>query len=96
MKIKDILKVVAYIRVYGLDLYGTKHTNLDTGKNNLESYFCDKLNWSQSRLKKIVSLFLRVGILTKKPAEPGFKFYSLSSYMILRVQLQLIEEEELV
>lgn len=89
MKKKDILKVIAYIRVYGLDLYGTKHTNLDTGKGNLELYFCSKLNWSESRLKKIVSLLLSEGILNKKPAEPGFKFYALSS--ICKTQLKFIE-----
>ncbi len=89
MKKKDILKVVAYIKVYGLDLYGTKHTNLDTGKGNLESYFCDKLDWSENRLKKIVSLLLHEGILNKAAAEPGFKFYSLSS--VCKSQLKFLE-----
>jgi hypothetical protein len=77
-KIKDILKVIAYIRVFGLDLYGIKHSNLDTGKNNLESYFCAKKNWSPSRLKQAVDTMRRAGILKKEPAETGFKFYSLS------------------
>lgn len=92
-QIKDIIKVVAYIKVFGLDIYGVKHTNLDSGKGNLESYFCDKKNWSLSRLKKAVSLMLREGILKKAPAEKGFKFYSLS--LLAKEQIRLIDFEEM-
>lgn len=77
-KIKDILKVIAYFRVFGLDLYGVKHSNLNTGKNNLESYFCAKKNWSPSRLKQAVDTMCKEGILRKAAAETGLKFYSLS------------------
>lgn len=76
---KDIFKVIAYFNVYGLDIYGTKHHGYDTGKNNLVSYFCDKLGWSESRLKKIVSRLKQAGVIERKPAEAGFSFYRMSS-----------------
>jgi hypothetical protein len=87
---KDLLKVIAYIRVYGMDLYGTKHTNIDTGKGNLESYFCGKLNWSQSKVSRLARVLIGADILTKQPAEAGMKFYSLSSPDILRIQLKYL------
>lgn len=74
---KDILKLVAYFNVYGLDLYGVKHHGLDTGKNNLESYFCDKLNWSESKLKRLVSLLVREQVLRRERVEAGITCLSL-------------------
>lgn len=78
MKTKDILKVVAYFSVYGLDIYAVKHHGYDTGKDNLVSYFCDKLNWSESKLLKIVRFLTKEGVLRREPADVGCKCYSLS------------------
>ncbi len=86
---KDILKLVAYFKVYGLDLYGVKHCGLDTGKNNLESYFCGQLEWSESKLKRLVSI-LRTGyILRKQPSEAGLTCLSLST--LYKIQLKHLE-----
>lgn len=86
---KDLLKIIAYIKVYGLDLYGVKHTNINCGKNNLESYFCTKLKWSEAKLKRLTAVLIQAGILRKEKAEPGFKFYSLS--ILHKLGLKLIE-----
>ncbi len=66
---KDILKVVAHTQVFGLDIYGTKFTNIYCGKNSLESYFVDKNGWSMSRLKRVVKLLSREGIFTPEKAD---------------------------
>lgn len=71
MKKLDILKVVAFANVYGLDLYGTKFTNLDCGKNNLASYFVDKLGWSMDKLKKIFSLLKKEDIFEIQIGQNG-------------------------
>ncbi len=55
---KSILLVVAYFKVYGTSLYGSKHLGLDQGKDNLESYFCRHLGWSKVKLKKVIQIML--------------------------------------
>ena len=88
---KDILKVIAHTQIYGLDLYGIKHTNLDCGKNNLSSHFVSKLGWTKVRLKRAVSTLVNENIFTKAPAEAGMKFYSMSTREILKLQLKLCD-----
>lgn len=96
MKKKDVLKVVSYFRVYGCDIYGSKHLGFDCGKNNLEGYFCEKLNWSESKLKKILSVLLSDIVLKKEYAEAGFKCYSLSSSYkhILKIAMEHFDLSE--
>lgn len=86
---KDILKLVAYFKVYGLDLYGVKHCGLDTGKGNLESYFCNQLQWSESKLKRLVSILRADYILKKQTAEVGLTLLSLST--LHKTQLKYLE-----
>lgn len=86
---KDIIKIVAYIKVFGMNIYGTMYTNLDCGKGNLESYFCSKKGWSPSKLERNVTALKRADILTKATAEPGMKFYRLS--LLTKQQFNLIE-----
>lgn len=74
----DLLKIIAYTKVYGLDLYGVKHTSLDCGKGNLESYFCSKLNWSKTKLVKYVRILQAESILQKTIGNAEMKLYSLS------------------
>lgn len=91
MKKRDLLKIIAYIKIFGLDLYGKKHTNLDCGKNNLSSYFCDKLNWSESKLKNYVGYLTSNDILRKEKVDVGMKFYSMSNSHKLMLNLAEME-----
>ena len=88
---KDVLKVLAYTIVYGLDLYGVKYTNLDCGKDNLASYFVEKIGWTKERLKRVVSLLVKEQMFQKAPAEAGMKFYKMSQKTILKIELALCD-----
>lgn len=64
----DILKLVAFISVFGCDLYGVKYTNLDQGKNNIYSYFIPK-GWSEYRIKKSVTFLKKELVLRSEKAD---------------------------
>lgn len=42
INICDIIKVLAYFRVYGLNIYSKNYMNINQGKNNMLSYFKPK------------------------------------------------------
>lgn len=86
---KDILKLVAHFKVYGMNLYGVYHSNLDTGKGNVEQNLGRLHGWSNAKIKRVASILIKEGILNKAPAEPGMKFYSLST--LHKTQLKYIE-----
>lgn len=86
---KDLIKIVAYFKVYGLDIYGKKYKGLDAGKDNLESYFCKKRGWSQNRLKTAVIRLKHAGIITKEPSERDCTLFSLS--LLTKFQFNLVE-----
>lgn len=91
VKKKDILKIVAYFQVYGLQIYAKKYHGYDAGKDNLESYFCGKLGWSQNRLLKTVRLLTSEGVLKREVADVDSKLYSLSLWP--KTALKFIELE---
>ncbi len=75
----DVLKIVAYFKVYGCDIYAKKHLGLDTGKNNLESYFCrGHHKWTKHHLQQVVTFMTRECILNKEKGDPSFTPLSLS------------------
>lgn len=76
---KDLFKVIAYFNVYGLQIYGLKYHGLDAGKNNLEGYFCDKLGWSFSRLKRTCKILRDAGVIDRKPSDVDCTLYAMSS-----------------
>ena len=86
---KDLFKIIAYFKVYGLSIYGKKYHGYDTGKNNLEGYFCNKKGWSQNRLKTAVRKLKSAGILQKEPSDKDCTLLSLC--FLTKAQLNLIE-----
>lgn len=86
---QDLLKIIAYFNVYGLNLFGLKHKGYDTGKNNLVSYFCVKKGWSENRLKVTIRKLKKAGILKVEPSEGPTILFSL--HFISKEQLNLIE-----
>ena len=86
---KDVLKVLAFSFVYGTSIYGTKIVGLDAGKNNLESYFIDKLGWSKYRLNKSVKVLRDSGVYTtqKSHGSSPCPCYSVSGKRIAKLQL---------
>jgi len=88
---KDLLKIIAYSSVYCLQIYGAKYVGLDTGKNNLESYFVNKLRWSKTRLIKNVRILKESGILTKVPSDVGCTCFKISTCrQLIKNQLLLL------
>lgn len=73
----DLLKIIAFVKVYHSDVFGVKYFNVDQGKNNLESYFITKLGWSRYRIDKAIKLLRDEGIITKQKADAP-NLYSLS------------------
>lgn len=76
---KDVIKLTAYFRVYGCDIYGQKHLGLDCGKNNLERYFCDRLNWSVAKLKRLLSMMVNGVVLSRTTSSTTQCFYLYAS-----------------
>lgn len=86
---KDILKLIAYFKVFGHNIYGRKYLGLDTGKDNLVSYFRKKEGWSEHRVKKNVLILKQAGILQKEPSDKDCTCLSLC--FLTKAQLNLIE-----
>lgn len=79
MKKSDIIKVIAYIRVFNKWAWYYLF-NIDCGKGNLHSYFHKKYGWSLSKIKKIVAVLVADGIVKNKPSDVG-GCYILLSYI---------------
>ena len=69
---KDLIKIIAFVKVYGLNIYGIQHFS----KNNLESYFL-LLGWTRDRINKAIKLLMDKGIIRKEKVDAP-NFYSLS------------------
>lgn len=81
----DLLKIIAFVKVYHSDVFGVKYFNVDHGKNNLEAYFINRLGWSGYRLHKTIKLLKDEGIITKQKADvPNLYSLSLLHKMILQ------------
>lgn len=100
---KDVIKITAYFRVFGCDIYGQKHLGLDCGKNNLENYFCIKKNWSMDKLKRLLKMMVNGVVLTKESSyEPDTHSYHLypgtreSIRQSLRIMKSLGEEPSIL
>lgn len=89
--IKDIIKVMAYFKVFGLDIYGQKFHGYDAGKDNLVSYFRVKKGWARKRLDDTIRCMIRNGIITRKRADVGSRVYSYSGYGFDRIHLKLVD-----
>ena len=61
----DIYKVIAHIKVFGLNLYGSMYNNEETGRNNLQDYFLPR-GWTKARLKRVLTFLVREGVLYKE------------------------------
>jgi hypothetical protein len=85
---KDILKIIAFVKVYKFTIYGVYYFNVDHGKNNLESYFIDKLGWSRNRINKAIKLLRDNDIINKEKADAP-NLYSLS--MFHKTYLQIMD-----
>ena len=85
----DLFKIIAYFKVYGHNIYGKQYHGYDTGKDNLESYFCGKKGWSENRLKTAVRRLKSAGILQKEPSDKDCTCLSLC--FLTKAQLNLIE-----
>ena len=83
----DLLKIIAFVKVYHSDVFGVKYFNVDHGKDNLESYFINRLGWSGYRLHKTIKLLKDEGIITKQKADVP-NLYSLS--LLHKMTLQSI------
>lgn len=73
----DLLKIIAFVKVYHSDVFGVKYFNIDHGKDNLESYFIAKLGWSRYRIDKAIKLLKECGAIIKRTADVP-NLYSLS------------------
>ena len=76
---KDIIKIIAFVKVYHSDVFGVKYFNVDHGKDNLETYFIAKLGWSRNRIDKAIKLLKECGAITKINADAP-NLYSLSMF----------------
>jgi hypothetical protein len=86
----DILKIIAFIKVYNPMIFGVHNFNVDHGKDNLESYFVDKLGWSGYRLHKTIKLLRDEGIITKQKADvPNLYSLSLLHKMTLKSMFKI-------
>lgn len=86
---KDLFKIIAFVKIYGLSIYGTKHFNVDHGKDNLESYFLP-LGWTKTKIKEAVKILRDNDIITKVKADAP-NFYSLSSDSFIKTMLSSID-----
>ncbi len=86
---EDILKMVAYFKVYGLDLYGVKYHGYDAGKDNLVSYFRRKLGWTRKRLDATLKVLKDEQIITRRKADVGSKLYGMNP--LFKTSLNFIE-----
>ena len=75
--VNDVLKMVAYFNVYGLDIYGKKYHGYDAGKDNLEGYFRRKLRWSKKRMDTTLKYLVTNDIVKKEKADVGSRLYSI-------------------
>lgn len=82
----DILKIIAFVKVYNSMIFGVHYFNVDQGKDNLESYFLP-LGWSRYRIDKAIKLLRDEGIITKQKADAP-NLYSLS--LLHKIILQSI------
>jgi predicted nucleotidyltransferase len=82
----DLLKIIAFVKVYHSDVFGVKYFNVDQGKDNLESYFIAKLGWSRYRIDKAIKLLKECGAITKEKADAPH-LYSLSMFHKLNLKL---------
>lgn len=89
----DILKMVAYFKVYGLDIYGLKYQGYDAGKDNLVWYFNMKKGWTKVRINKTLKELVDNDIVMRRKADVGSRLYSLSS--MHKLQLFLILKDKL-
>ena len=82
----ELYKIIAFFKVYHKDYSWVHYAGLDTGKNNLEDYFCGKLQWSKNKLMKNIRLLKKAEILTNEPTTcPGlvrFKMFPIKSEMV--------------
>jgi len=76
---KDIIKIIAFIRVYQEPIYGKRYFNLDHGKYNLESYFLPR-GFTKTRLKKVLKIMLEDGMISKEKGDKTPNLYSLSIF----------------
>jgi len=79
---KDLLKIIAFVKVYHEPIYSKIYFNIDQGKDNLESYFLPK-GWSKNRIKKAVKKLREEGVIGKEKADCP-NLYSLSIFSNLK------------
>lgn len=84
---KDILKIIAFVKVYNETIHGVHYFNIDQGKDNLQSYFLP-LGWTKSRINKAIKLLRDNEIIRKRTADAS-NLYSLS--MFHKTYLKIIE-----
>lgn len=72
----DILKIIAFVKVYNSSIFGVHYFNVDQGKDNLESYFLP-LGWSRYRIDKAIKLLRDNYVINKEKADAP-NLYSLS------------------
>lgn len=82
---KDLYKIIAFIKVYQNPVFGKLYFNIDHGKNNLESYFIPK-GWTKNRIKKAVKQLKECGAVSKEKADNP-NLYSLSFLHKLNLKL---------
>lgn len=74
----ELYKIIAFIKVYHNDRVWAHYVGLDTGKNNLEDYFCGKLKWSKNKLMKNIRLLKKADILINEPTTcPGITCFKM-------------------
>lgn len=75
----DLLKLIAFVKVYHTSIYSKRYFNIDHGKDNLESYFIDKLGWSRYRIDKAIKLLRDNDVIYKEKADVP-NLYSLGVF----------------
>lgn len=84
---KDLLMIIAFVKVYNDSIFCVHYFNLDQGKDNLESYFLPR-GWTKSRIRKAVKILRDNGIVDKVKADAP-NLYKLS--LLHKTQLLLID-----
>jgi len=83
----DLLKVVAFIKVYHTPVYAKMYFNLDHGKDNLHSYFIPR-GWTKRRISIAVKKLKENFVISKEKAD-NTNLYSLS--LLHKTYLNLLD-----
>jgi len=71
----DLIRLMIFVKVFGLPIYGKNFSNTCTGRYNMYDYFHRKYHWSENKINKLCGILSANGIFHRNKSDEGNLYY---------------------